>query len=82
MAEPRVTVGDLLPEDAYDAGDPFDVRLRIIDRLVADLVDHPDAPFHSARRRLAINKLADLNDEALGFLDRLTIIHDRLGDED
>ena len=51
--------GDRDPEDAYDAGDPYDARLAVLERTIADLEwadgdDRTDARADDVRRLLAI----------------------------
>ena len=36
-------IGDRDPEDAYDAGDPPDVRLTVLERVASDLEQTDDA---------------------------------------
>ena len=44
-------IGDKDPEDAYDAGDPVPVRLAVIIRVLASIVEEPDAERAERRRR-------------------------------
>jgi hypothetical protein len=49
-------IGDLEPEDAYDAGDPVAVRLGVIIRILAAIPDDPD-PERAERRRRNVRRL-------------------------
>lgn len=71
---------DFDPEDAYDAGDPFPVRLAILARIIDSLRSDP-APRYETRRRIARELIERLEDEladagvTLGELrDRLAVI--------
>jgi len=68
MTEPTAIADDLLPEDAYDAGDPFHERLDVLERAIKSYILNPDP----IRRRPLLNLLDKLQDESLIFIDRLT----------
>lgn len=51
------------PEDSYDAGDPLDVRLAVLERIVDALRDQRDERFH-ARRADALRVILNLLDES------------------
>jgi hypothetical protein len=69
MAEPLAN--DLLPEDSYDAGDPFDIRLTVLEHAIKSyLVD--ESSNRDFRRRSLMNLLDKISDESLAFIDRLT----------
>jgi hypothetical protein len=47
------TFGDDDPEDAYDAGDPPEIRLLVLSRVFAHVRDHEPDLERAARRHLA-----------------------------
>lgn len=70
-------IGDLEPEDAYDASDPLDVRLEVIARVWrARIGDDDEARRH--RRFLEVRRLLDnIVDELLDDgddIDRVTVL--------
>jgi aspartate/tyrosine/aromatic aminotransferase len=57
MAEPALA-RDLLPEDAYDGDDPFPLRLVVLERTVASIMqDHEGA--QRVRRVMSALELVD-----------------------
>jgi len=52
-----VSIGDKDPEDAWDDGDPYDDRLRILERVVVELRARRDSRHHP--RRLDALRLVD-----------------------
>ena len=60
-------IGDAAPEDVYDAGDPLDVRLAVLERVAEELAEL-DAP---GRRADALRVLFNLEDDVSGRLLRL-----------
>lgn len=58
--------GDRDPEDSYDAGDPLDVRLDVLERIVADLYARDDR--RGQRRRDALRLVDNL--EHVSSVDR------------
>ena len=77
MADPEVLADDLLPEDAYDAGDPFELRLEVVERWVVSALGEDDAKSRRLRLRLALQALDALSSESLGFIDRVSDARDR-----
>jgi hypothetical protein len=74
-------VRDILPEDAYDAADPFGERLRIVEAMCASWAI--DTRQNRELRRGAIMRTLDkINDEALSFFDRVTAAHALMRDTD
>ena len=58
-------IGDKDPEDAYDAGDPVEVRLDVLERIVEDLRDGiPDPTRFDARRVDALRLVVNLEAHA------------------
>jgi hypothetical protein len=55
-------IGDKDPEDAYDAGDPVDVRIAVLQRIVDSLIAHRDERTN-ARRADALRVVLVLLDE-------------------
>lgn len=49
-------IGDVDPEDAYDAGDPHPVRLAVIARAAASIDADPDRD-RAGRRRVELARL-------------------------
>jgi len=60
-------IGDADPEDEYDAGDPIDVRIAVLERVAEELAEL-DAP---GRRADALRVLFNLEDDVSGRLLRL-----------
>ena len=60
---------DLLPEDAYDAGDPLGDRIRLAGRIVNDVLADPDTGSRTRRRRDVLQLLDRLGDEVLTLMD-------------
>lgn len=53
-------IGDVEPDDVYDATDPLPVRLAVIGRIVASLVtEYGTAPARADRRRRDVLRLLD-----------------------
>jgi hypothetical protein len=78
MAEPT-QVRDLLPEDAYDGDDPFDIRLSVAERAVESWVD--DNAEGRDQRLVGLLRLLDkLQDEIQQGLDRLTVARSKMRD--
>ena len=57
------------PEDVYDATDPLDDRLHVLQHVVDHLRDNRDERF-DARRLDALRLVRNLDAEDLGFLQR------------
>jgi hypothetical protein len=66
-----VTFGDYDPEDAYDATDPVDVRLAVLERIVVALYESTDR--RESRRSDAFRLIANLYDEPLSRRERLRL---------
>lgn len=68
-------IGDIDPEDAYDSGDPIDVRLGVLERTVLDLSRRRNEPRFEARRtdarRVLLALAAELDDFRLHAADVL-----------
>jgi hypothetical protein len=79
MADP-VQVRDLLPEDAYDGDDPFDVRLDTMERVVQSINDDDDIASRTIRRTVALRTLDRLGDEVLVLVDRVAALRRRIGE--
>ena len=56
-------IGDKDVEDAYDAGDPLDVRIAVLQRVVDSLRDDRSERFH-ARRADALRVIGNVLDES------------------
>lgn len=56
-------IGDKDPEDAYDAGDPIDVRLTVLERILDSLRDDRDERHH-ARRADALRVISIVLEES------------------
>jgi hypothetical protein len=63
--------GDKDPEDAYDAGDPLDLRLAVIERTVTALRDAPADSRRRTRRDDLIRVLLALDHELFDVQNRL-----------
>ena len=67
----EVQVRDLLPEDAYDAGDPLELRLELLERWIISLLEEPDDATRRARARGASNVLDRISDQIAALDDRI-----------
>lgn len=56
-------IGDVDPEDAYDAGDPFPVRLEVIARIVAALPLEADLGRRMRRRAEVVRLLRRVTED-------------------
>jgi hypothetical protein len=69
--------GDKQPEDAYDATDPPDVRLEVLERVVDSLEELDVGPARLVRRDDALRLVANLA-ALVGHTGRVVRLHDRL----
>lgn len=76
-SEVVVAFGDADPEDEWDDGDPFRVRLEILERVLAALRDRRDERFEG-RLGEALRLLAKLVDEHSVDQTRLERLRDAL----
>jgi hypothetical protein len=56
-----IVFGDLDPEDAYDAGDPPEIRVAVLERIAVALRDNPDDGRRALRRLGALRLLDNLD---------------------
>jgi hypothetical protein len=68
MADGPGVIGDVDPEDAYDAGDPVGVRLAVLERIVVALYESTDR--RESRRVDALRLVRNLGEEDLRRRDR------------
>lgn len=58
-----MSYGDTEPEDVYDGGDPPDIRLSVLARVIAALAADPDADRRARRRRAAVERIRQVADQ-------------------
>ena len=56
-------IGDTMPEDAYDTGDPIQLRLALLQVIVEAVRDDPDPARRAGRRDDAIRVIAAFRQE-------------------
>ena len=73
-------IGDLDPEDAYDAGDPPDLRIAVLRRVAEDLRDNPADDGRRNFRRLDALRLVEVLDQLVLTPDQGDRARRRAGD--
>ena len=71
-------IGDTMPEDGYDAGDPIQARLSVLVAVVEAIRDDPDDTRREARRRDALRVIALFCDEMTVTGSHLRMLIDEL----
>ena len=59
-------IGDVDPEDAYDASDPVHVRIAVLARIVEALEGEPDPARRARRRANAVRLLRRITEAVEG----------------
>lgn len=78
MSDVTVEFGDLDPEDAYDAEDPFEVRLAVIERVVTDLREKRSDGRFEVRRTDILRVLGNFLNQGTEHHQRLQELRDEL----